>query len=185
MSGNVLDSKRGPGPKHMKEIAKRARRREAKKQQQQEIIQIQKQNILHNHQSFSSTRSVNSRVAASFSKNGNIAGSSSQSPGSSSLALHSHHHGHHHGHHNHLGHHSATCVACWADQNNAAAKAALVNSPSSPANSNGLVNNSATASTPLDNAGGTVLPSPISGTNVVRTRSSMSRKLDLASKTLF
>lgn len=161
----------------MKEIAKRARRREAKKQQLQEIIQIQKHSI-HNHQSFSSTR-VSSRVAASFSKNSNINSSSSPSP-SSSRALHSHQ-GHHHGHHNHLGHHLATCVACWADQNNAA-KAALVNSSLSAANGNGLVNSSAaTTSTPLANVGGATLPPPASGTSVVRTRSAVSRKLDLAS----
>ncbi|CAH8601530.1 unnamed protein product [Heterobilharzia americana] len=36
----VLDSKKGPGPKHMKEITKRARRREAKQQQQAAAITV-------------------------------------------------------------------------------------------------------------------------------------------------
>ncbi|KAM3173070.1 hypothetical protein ACTXT7_013229, partial [Hymenolepis weldensis] len=179
----VLDSKQGPGPKHMKEIAKRARRREAKRQQQQQITQqLEKHLINHNHQSFPSrvTSSNNSHNRiTSLSKNNHSLSSSTNNnstpsgPSSSSRALHSSHQ-----HHSHYGHHLATCVACWAHQNNDT-KVSSVNSASS-ANGNGLVNNSAATSTPMANAGGGAFHPPTSNVNV-RTRSSVSRKLDLAS----
>nr|CDS29455.2 protein FAM60A [Hymenolepis microstoma] len=181
----VLDSKQGPGPKHMKEIAKRARRREAKKQQQQQITQqLQKHLIHHNHQSFSSriTGSSNSHNrATSLSKNSHSLSSSTNNNSTpvghsgSSRTLHSSHQ-----HHSHYGHHLATCVFCWAHQNNDT-KVPSTNSVSST-NGNGLAKNSATTSTPLANAGGSAFPPPASGVNFVRTRSSVSRKLDLASK---
>uniref|UniRef100_A0A5K3F082 Protein FAM60A n=1 Tax=Mesocestoides corti TaxID=53468 RepID=A0A5K3F082_MESCO len=84
----VLDSKQGPGPKHMKEITKRARRREARQQQAAKA----------------STTNRPSTSASSTLTNNGAAGASR---------------GVHAGHHNHHPvHHSATCVACWADQNN-------------------------------------------------------------------
>ncbi|EUB56205.1 hypothetical protein EGR_08953 [Echinococcus granulosus] len=56
----VLDSKQGPGPKHMKEITKRARRREAK---QQQMLQLQKQ-LLHQQQQHELSTRGNSRVSS-------------------------------------------------------------------------------------------------------------------------
>ncbi|VDO04663.1 unnamed protein product [Rodentolepis nana] len=179
----VLDSKQGPGPKHMKEIAKRARRREAKKQQQQITQQLQKHLINHNHQSFSSRITSNSNSHSRItplSKNSHSLSSSTNNnstPLGSSGSSRTPHSSHQH--HSHYGHHLATCVFCWAQQNNDT-KMPSTHSVSS-ANGNGLAKNSATTSTPMANAGGSTLPPPASGVNFVRTRSSVSRKLDLAS----
>uniref|UniRef100_A0A0R3VTE5 Protein FAM60A n=1 Tax=Taenia asiatica TaxID=60517 RepID=A0A0R3VTE5_TAEAS len=155
----VLDSKQGPGPKHMKEITKRARRREAK---QQQILQLQKQLLHHQQQHQLSTR-VNSRVSSvmvSTDGCGGVGGTLNNSPTSTgSRALHGHHHGHH------LVHHSATCVACWADQNNG----------------NTVASAAAVASTPVPGGGSAVVPTA-PATGVVRTRSSVSRKLDSVTK---
>lgn len=163
----------------MKEIAKRARRREAKIQQQlQTTQQLGKHLVNHNHQSFPSrvTSSNNSHNrVTSLSKNNHSLSSSTNNnltsaPSSSSRTLHSSHQ-----HHSHYGHH-------LAHQNNDT-KVSSVNSASS-ANGNGLVNNSAATSTPMANAGVSAFHPPASSVNVVRTRSSVSRKLDLASSKL-
>nr|CDS24771.1 protein FAM60A [Echinococcus granulosus] len=155
----VLDSKQGPGPKHMKEITKRARRREAK---QQQMLQLQKQ-LLHQQQQHELSTRGNSRVSSLMVGTdacGDVSEILSSSPTPTvSRVLHGHHHGHH------LVHHSATCVACWADQNNG-------NNVSSTAAVTA-------ASTPVP-AGGTAVVPPASPTSVVRTRSSVSRKLGFA-----
>ncbi|KAL5104225.1 SIN3-HDAC complex-associated factor [Taenia crassiceps] len=155
----VLDSKQGPGPKHMKEITKRARRREAK---QQQMLQLQKQLLQQQQQHQLSTR-VNSRsssVTVGTDGCGGVGGTRSNSPASTGFrALHGHHHGHH------LVHHSATCVACWADQNSG----------------NTVTSTATVASTPAPVGGSAVIP-PAAATSVVRTRSSVSRKLDSVTK---
>lgn len=157
----VLDSKQGPGPKHMKEITKRARRREAK---QQQMLQLQKQ-LLHQQQQHQLSTRVNSRVSSVMVGTdgcGGVGGTHSNSPTpTGSRALHGHHHGHN------LVHHSATCVACWADQNNG----------------NTVASTATAASTPVADGGSAVVPSA-SATSVVRTRSYVSRKLDSVTSTL-
>lgn len=55
----VLDSKKGPGPKHMKEITKRARRREARQQQQQ-----QQASVVTGSKSTSAAKSFSSHSSA-------------------------------------------------------------------------------------------------------------------------
>ncbi|VDM16790.1 unnamed protein product [Hydatigera taeniaeformis] len=158
----VLDSKQGPGPKHMKEITKRARRREAK---QQQMLQLQKQ-LLHQQQQQQqhqlSTR-VNSRITSVGTDGCSGVGGAPNNSSTSTVsrALHGHHHGHH------LVHHSATCVACWADQNNGSTVAAVA---------------AVTAGSTPVTGGGAAAVSPTPTANVVRTRSSVSRKLDSITK---
>ncbi len=98
----VVDSKQGPGPKHMKEITKRARRREAK-----QAAKINNTNTLRAGQGTSG--GTTSQTAPSTPLRSVAAlGSTPKGLSYSFVGQHNHHPS---------SHRSTTCVACWADQN--------------------------------------------------------------------